>query len=194
MNLTELANKYNTDKGTNQAPSMHGYTDAYDLILAPWRKQPLRVLEVGVVMEGTEGGHSIKMWLDYFPNATLFCMDIVDIRRFESERVKCFQGSGADPAATTAMYAAFGSQPFDLIIEDGSHKHDEQVKTFEHLWSLVASGGYYFWEDILNPLCRENHERLYLENQASHKYAVDRGARIIYDMLGRFETAIFEKR
>lgn len=193
MTLTELANKYNTDKGTNPAPSMHGYTGVYDLIFSKWRHRGVRLLEIGVVMEGTAGGHSLRMWQDYFSCASIFAMDIVDIAHFENDRIRCFKGNAADKGATDRMFEAFESTPFDIIIEDGSHKHGEQVASFENLWRFVAPGGYYVWEDILNPLCREQHERLYLENQASHQCVVERGGQIIYDMLGRFEAGIFHK-
>jgi hypothetical protein len=37
------------------------------------------MLEVGVCMEGSEGGHSILMWNDYFTKASIYTFDIVDM-------------------------------------------------------------------------------------------------------------------
>lgn len=60
--LDELANKYGTDKGTEYLGSCrHGYAEMYDPLLSKWRDEPIRMLEVGVCMEGTVGGHSIYM-------------------------------------------------------------------------------------------------------------------------------------
>ena len=60
MTLTELANKYNTDKGTNPSSTRHGYTPLYERYTDHFRNDPIKLLEIGVVMEGTEGGTFIK--------------------------------------------------------------------------------------------------------------------------------------
>ena len=42
------------------------------------------MLEIGVCMEGTEGGHSINMWNDYFEKANIYAFDIVDMSKSPS--------------------------------------------------------------------------------------------------------------
>ena len=62
--LTQLALKYGTDKAS------HRFTRHYNMLFCKGRNDVRRVLEVGVF-----GGASIKMWHEYFPNATIFGVD-----------------------------------------------------------------------------------------------------------------------
>ena len=78
--LTEIANHFGTDKGT-QGPSenwnAHNYTDVYDAYLNTFRDSPINFLEIGLGVTGknwradivhgkNSGGASIKMWHEYF--------------------------------------------------------------------------------------------------------------------------------
>jgi hypothetical protein len=47
MNLTNLANKYKTDKGTF-GPTPHGFTDFYESFLLDTKNDIEKVLEIGV--------------------------------------------------------------------------------------------------------------------------------------------------
>lgn len=154
--LDELANKHSTDKGTLYAgSSKHGYAPIYDTYLKTWRNNPIRLLEVGVCMEGTNGGHSIGMWMDYFPAAEIFTFDIVDMSNHpyiaENERVNFFRGNQEVREDFEKMYIEFGNIPFDFILEDGSHEHHHQMISFAALFPYVKSGGYYILEDISIP-------------------------------------------
>jgi hypothetical protein len=37
---------------------------------------------------------------------------------------------------------------FDIVIDDGGHRMDQQRITLEHLWKIVRPGGYYVIEDL----------------------------------------------
>jgi hypothetical protein len=89
--LDDLANLYSTDKGTKYPyHSVHGYAPIYESYLSPLRDKSLRILEVGICMEGSEGGHSIKMWNDYFEKASIYTFDIVDVSNHMNTReFKC---------------------------------------------------------------------------------------------------------
>jgi hypothetical protein len=150
--LEYLATKYNTDKCVNCTyRSKHGYTAIYDPLLTHVRDSPIRMLEVGVCMEGTEGGQSVRMWYDYFTRADIFTFDIVDMSSLENDRVKFFRGDQSKREDLTEMYKKFGSEQFDYIIEDGSHEHHHQMISLGHLFQYVKSGGTYFLEDMSIP-------------------------------------------
>lgn len=156
LTLDELANKYQTDKGTRYlGDSRHGYAPIYESYLSKWRDYPVRMLEIGVCMEFTTGGHSIKMWGEYFPKAHIYTFDIVDMSGHEtirdSDRVKFYRGDQGKREDLEAMYTAFGSAPFDFILEDGSHQHPHQVITLGTMFKYVMSGGYYILEDMSIP-------------------------------------------
>jgi 23S rRNA U2552 (ribose-2'-O)-methylase RlmE/FtsJ len=164
VTLDELANKYLTDKGTSfPYRSVHGYAPIYEDYLSKWRDKKIRLLEVGVCMESSEGGHSIRMWHEYFPNASIYAFDIVDMKKLETElgdRVKFFMGDQGSKQDIDAAYSTFGSKPFDFILEDGSHLHHHQMISFACLFPYVKSGGYYILEDVteegIDACCQRN--------------------------------------
>ena len=40
------------------------------------------------------------------------------------------------------------SPNFDVIIDDGLHKHAAQLKTFKNFWPLLSPEGFYIIEDM----------------------------------------------
>lgn len=154
--LDQLANKYQTDKGSlYQGRSRHGYAKFYDKIFSTVRYNDLRMLEIGICMEGTEGGHSVYMWKDYFPSASLYTFDIVDMTSSpaikDQDRVFFYKGDQGNRNDLTDMYEKFGNEKFDFIIEDGSHTTEHQMVSFGHLFQYVKPGGVYILEDVSIP-------------------------------------------
>jgi demethylmacrocin O-methyltransferase len=160
LTLDELAIKNGTDKGTtSQFASTHGYAPIYEKYLSDLRDKNIRMLEIGVCMEFTQGGQSVRMWYEYFQQAEIYTFDIVDMKGLENElpyRVRFFKGDQSSRDDLNNMYTEFGSKPFDLIIEDGSHIHEHQIISLGHLFPYVKSGGYYILEDVTEedvPVC-----------------------------------------
>lgn len=109
MTLTELGRKYKTDKAT-----FHGYTDVYDPILKYARHDVKAVLELGV----HEGG-SLRMWRDYFPNATIYGVDHLRLWMFEEERIRTIQADLTQVDALRRVAGEVGE--VDLVVDDGPH-------------------------------------------------------------------------
>jgi hypothetical protein len=154
--LDELAIQYETDKATiYPKESVHGYAPIYDRILTPLRDKPIKMLEVGVCMEGTEGGHSIKMWNDYFTKANIHTFDIVDMSSksciTENDNVFFYRGDQSNREHMVNMYQEYGNTEFDFILEDGSHEHNHQMISLGHLFKYIKPGGYYILEDMSIP-------------------------------------------
>ncbi len=170
VTLDQLANKYQTDKGT-QYPggNRHGYAPIYENYLSKWRQSDIRMLEVGVCLEGTVGGHSIYMWSDYFPYAQIHTFDIVDMSIHPSvlcnDRVFFHQGDQGNRSDFVRMYQAAGEKDFDFILEDGSHRHEHQMISFAGLFGYVKSGGYYILEDMSIP----NHRVCCIRNDETYE-------------------------
>ena len=68
--------------GTDKSSYVHGYTRLYETHFASRRPTVRRLLEIGVGginswhgYETTEGGQSLRMWRDYFPNAEIVGID-----------------------------------------------------------------------------------------------------------------------
>lgn len=172
--LDILANKYETDKGSGYSgPSKHGYASIYENYLNKWKDSPIRMLEVGVCMESTTGGHSIYMWSEYFQNAIIHTFDIVDMSHHPSvtdnHRVSFYQGDQGNRKDFESMYETFGNNDFDFILEDGSHQHEHQMISLGKLFQYVKSGGYYILEDMSIP----NHPVCCIRNDETYKIILE---------------------
>ena len=163
--LTAIANKHGTDKGTVgpvETWHAHNYTDIYEAYLWPMRYEEVRILELGLgvpgrgwdaqIAQGTNagGGASAKMWAEYFPRARIFGVDINPASHLDTDRITTFVADQGSPEALRSVIEATGSQPFDLVIDDGSHRADHQQITFGALFHHVSVGGLYIIEDLLD--------------------------------------------
>ena len=159
--LDDLANKYSTDKGSlYHGASRHGYAPFYDEILKLLRDQEIRMLELGICMEETEGGHSVFMWSEYFSQASIYTFDIVDMSNHPAitnyPNNFFYRGDQGNRNDFISMYNEFGNKPFDFVLEDGSHTTEHQMISFGHLFQYVKPGGVYILEDVSipgNPVC-----------------------------------------
>ena len=136
--LTALSNKYGCLKG----PKGHNFTPIYDLYFAPIRSQVKRIFEIGI-----EYGYSAKMFRDYFPNATIFAIDIVDCSKFNSDRIKTYIADQANKKQLQGFINTHGSD-FDIILDDGGHAMDMQQISLAFLFPHLKSGGLYVLEDV----------------------------------------------
>jgi hypothetical protein len=136
--LTRLADKYKTDKGT----LLHHYTEVYEGFFYPVRTSARKVCEIGVLE-----GASLHMLAEYFPGAVIYGIDIQDTSRFNSDRIKTFVADQAD-RKQLAAFADAGGADFDLILDDGGHSMEQQQVSFARLFRLVKPGGYYIIEDV----------------------------------------------
>lgn len=143
MNLTELANLYHCDKGTNNFGPRPGndYCRHYERYFEPLRNTPLKLLEVGIRLENTEGGQSLRMWRDYFPRVQLFAVDIIP---FEMDGVTFFLGDQGDSIFLHDLAVKHG--PFDIVIDDGSHRRNDQLATLAALFDHATK--FYVCEDL----------------------------------------------
>jgi hypothetical protein len=155
--LDELAVHHGTDKRVG----IHAYTKWYEALFSPLRHRPINFLEIGV-----QGGGSIKMWADYFPNARIVGIDI-DPRcaQFATKRVQIITGSQDNPEIAKYLAGEYAGG-FDVIIDDGSHVSEHQIKSLELFFPLVRPGGAYVVEDLhcsYSPKFRGNSDKSIME-------------------------------
>ena len=129
---------YQTDKIAN------GFMPDYERILAPFRQQAVRVLEIGVFKGG-----SCKLWSDFFshPQSRIIGLDLVlpgDAAPTDP-RITLKQCDQNDAVCLREIAERFG--PFDVVIDDGAHRFDETRNCYQVLFEHVNSGGYYIIED-----------------------------------------------
>lgn len=161
MNAFEsIGRKYGTDKITT-----HGYHRYYDFYLNQFRDKEIKMLEIGV-----QEGYSLSTWLEYFPLGTIYGIDIGV--ESSGDRFKIFKSDQADVEGLAKIYAEIGK--IDFIIDDGSHKPEDQIASFNFLFDhVLKDGGIYIIEDIETSYWR--HAYLY-HNLISYGYKHPRSA------------------
>lgn len=138
-NIKEILTSYSITKETR-----HSYGQFYDKHFSLYQNTAKKVLEIGV-----DTGISIYAWLDYFPSATIYGMDIVlpnDPRLF-NDRVILFTGDQGDINSLNEFIKTYGGD-FDIIIDDGGHTMQQQQLTFKTYFPFLKSGGMYVIEDL----------------------------------------------
>ena len=152
--ITSIANKYQTDKGdqaschpdSKQIMPPHNYSRHYAELFSSIKNDPLTLLEIGLNVPNRMDCASIQLWLEYFPNAMIYGVDIKPAF-FPHKRTKIFQGNQND-AIFWNDFMTKVPDPFDIIIDDGSHYSLHQQKTLCLLFPQLKEGGTYIIEDI----------------------------------------------
>lgn len=144
MRLEELGSKYGTDKRKRR----HNYLEVYERLFES--KQIEHLLEMGV-----HRMYSHKLWLEYFPKAHIYGLDIreynsTDIPSVIARENPMFHLASVDCGDKEELCAWADEQSvqFDVIIDDASHLSSHQIVAYETLWGYVSPGGYYIVEDI----------------------------------------------
>ena len=165
--LAEIADRHGCDKGLvgpSTKWSANNYVDVYEAMFRPIRLEPLRLLEIGIGVRGagwdakivhganSEGGASLKMWAEYFPNAQIYGLDINDASHLDSDRIRTFHVDQSERSELRKILAELGDIRFDIVIDDGSHRADHQQVSLETIWPRLKGGRHYFIEDLNDPV------------------------------------------
>jgi hypothetical protein len=148
MSLKTLIDNNLTDK-----ESSHRYLDLYENLLNKKKFTAKYVLEIGIGDFNLKNGGSIKLWRDYFKNATIFGLDILSIDRVidelkDDDRVKLFTSIDAYDKNFVENNILNLNIKFDLILDDGPHSLVSILK-FVFLYSqLLSDDGILIIEDI----------------------------------------------
>lgn len=143
--LDQFALDFGSDKGekpvNNLSPKR--YTKVYYKCFQPIRYDELTILEIGIY-----GGASLKMWKSFFPNATIYGIDIdPNCKQYEEDRIHVCLGSQNDKNFLRSVVNSIGKS-IDIIIDDGSHKTKDHKVSLEVLFPYLSPGGFYFIEDL----------------------------------------------
>lgn len=131
----EIGMKYGCDK-----VSRHTYHDVYPEIFEKYQTKDINLFEIGICE-----GKSLKVWKEYYPNSNVFGIDIQS--EIINDEVTIFKG---DQTNLNDLSNIINQIPkCDIIIDDGSHVAEHQLKTFYYLFeNLLKDGGTYIIEDI----------------------------------------------
>ena len=143
MSLSELAQEFGSDKW-----GVHRYTPHYEHHFSPLRHEAIMVLELGIggYARAGQGGASLKMWKWFFPRAQIVGVDIEDKSFVDRHRITSYLGSQTDRALMERIVRDHGAPT--IVIDDGSHRPQDVIDSFQLLFPMLADDGLYVIEDI----------------------------------------------
>ena len=158
--LCKLAYKYGTDK----CPQLkHSYTPIYYEMFKDIRESVKKVVEMGIGYYKTmahvaviydkglkryyQKGASLKMWRDFFPNATIYGADIAPETIFDDERIKTFVCDERKEEDIVGLVKQTGID-IDIFIDDGSHQWQHQAYLAKTILPYLKKKVVYIIEDV----------------------------------------------
>lgn len=138
MDLRKFINNSRTDKDT-----LHSYLETYEKLFNNKRLTSTEIMEIGV-----SNGGSIKLWNDYFENASIYGLDIMDMRDNihdlkDYPRIKLYLNMNA-----YNINPQLFNKKFDVIIDDGDHQLSNQIIFIKNYLPILEEDGILIIEDI----------------------------------------------
>jgi beta-1,4-mannosyl-glycoprotein beta-1,4-N-acetylglucosaminyltransferase len=156
--LINLVDNSRTDKNTR-----HSYLPLYETLLKRMRHSAKNVLEIGIG-EGNEvcNGGSIKLWNDYFKNANIFALDIVNINVYKygwdkewwnnnllnKDNIKLYTSTDAYDINIITNIFIKNKIKFDFILDDGPHTLESMKLFIKYYLDLLTDDGILLIEDV----------------------------------------------
>lgn len=163
MTVSEILLKYKTDKNhgtitniysdldswtiSDNPPSKlgHTYGNSYDEIFELFdRNSNISFLEIGI-----QKGGSLLAWKDYFPNANIYGVDIVD--NILPEYRKDYFTYIISDIKNDSVIEQFTDIMFDIIIDDGSHYLSDVLFVVNTYLKKLKNNGVLIIEDCQQP-------------------------------------------
>ena len=121
------------------------YIEEDERIFAPYRDKPIRLLEIGV-----QNGGSLEIWSKYFYNAEKIIGCDIDPKceelKFSDERISIVVGDVNENGIKQKILQK--TDAFDIIIDDGSHKSSDIIRSFALYFPYLKCDGTYLVEDL----------------------------------------------
>jgi len=140
--VNDLERYFNNNTGRPIQKWQH-YFDIYDRHFSRFRGTEVRVVEIGV-----DQGGSLQMWKDYFgQNAKIYGVDInYTCKELEEENIEIFIGDQENRGFLESLTVKIPR--IDILIDDGGHRMEQQINTFEVLFPYIDKDGIYLCEDL----------------------------------------------
>jgi GR25 family glycosyltransferase involved in LPS biosynthesis/cephalosporin hydroxylase len=138
--LEMLIDSSRSDKNTT-----HSYLDLYNTLLLPKKNTTKNVLEVGI-----QRGGSIRLWSDFFTNAHVYGVDVMD-ERYVWEGIRknnITLYTSTDGYDKNFVKTAFSNIRFDFMLDDGPHTLESMIQFIELYSPLMTQDGILIIEDV----------------------------------------------
>lgn len=146
--LSSLVDNTLTDKNTT-----HSYLDLYSTLLSKRKESAKNILEIGIGDFIEKNGGSIKLWRDYFTNATIYGLDILPIERVIDElrndsRVVLYTSTDAYNEEFFTTTFLNKNIKFDFMLDDGPHTIESMLQFIKLYSQVMAPGAILIIEDV----------------------------------------------
>ncbi len=143
MSLVDLVDNERSDKNT-----VHSYLDLYEKLLASKKDTAKNVLEIGIYHGG-----SIKLWHQYFTNAQIYGLDIIDIADVWDElkgndKITLYTSTDAYDENFVKNEFFDKNIKFDFMLDDGPHSLESMIKYIKLYSNLMTDDGILIIEDV----------------------------------------------
>ncbi len=150
--LTELAQKYGCDK-----LYAHSYIEFYTTLFEG--RDVKRLLEIGIGYRGLMEpfvpfyihGASLRMWSEYWPDAKIYGVDIRPETMFNEGNIETHIVDQMNDLDLRLLAVVCKHHSVDVVIDDGSHEPESQIKTARAIWPSMKLGSVYVIEDCREP-------------------------------------------
>jgi hypothetical protein len=182
MTLDKIAIKHQTDK----ASTHHGYTKYYQKHFEELRNEPITLVEIGYggYNYSDRGGAGARMWLEYFSEAKIISVDLYWKDNTPKDNRYLFIQKSQDEENLKDDVLCYG-QP-SIIIDDASHICDLTLKTFDILFPVLKSGGWYVIEDVEGSFFDGWSKGTLNYNDFDFPHPVNLGRRLINDVNAKY--------
>lgn len=134
--------KHNQGKVSDKWTS---YLGKYESLFSPLRDKAISLFEIGI-----QNGGSLEIWSKYFLKAKVFvgcdidkkCSNLV----YKDSRINLVIGDANQKKIQEDIFKK--SRSFDIVIDDGSHRSSDIIKSFVNYFPHVADNGLYIVEDM----------------------------------------------
>lgn len=154
MTLVEILEQFGLENETDKN-SVHAYVEKfYEEAFKPYQNKKITLLEIGISL-----GASLKLWKEYFTNSVNI-IGIDNREGFVAEKYKNIEGITHYYEDAYNPYIVDKLPKFNIIIDDGSHEIENQIKALQIYLPLLKKGGIYVIEDIQQQIYPDAYERL----------------------------------
>ena len=120
------------------------YLPVYERSFERFRRSPVRLLEVGI-----QNGGSLEIYQAYLPEGSLIVGCDINPKCQTLQYDRNVHVVVGDCGATSTQDAVTAISPrFDIIIDDGSHRSSDIIRTFLMYFPLLEEGGIFIIEDL----------------------------------------------
>jgi hypothetical protein len=143
MNLIDIIDNTKTDKNTT-----HSYIRLYENLLNKKKETAKNILEIGI-----DRGGSIKLWSEYFTNAIIYGLDIMDINdvwdgiKNKNNIILYTSLNAYDPIFVNNIF--MNKIKFDFMLDDGPHTLESQKIFINNYFKKLNKNGKLIIEDVL---------------------------------------------